>query len=298
KKAKAEGTGYSNSNCTTGVESGAKFEWAPGPGTNNKFTSVERFVFSSKYKLCLSARGEEEIANKDIEEAVKAEEKGETARAEQLRREASEHQSVAEELRAKAKLTKEGCEKLIEEEKAKAPAELQTVSGTTVACGGVTSEGEYSGTKTIANLITTFTDCATSGFKCTSAGAEAGEIVTSTQDGELGVIKKELTKSKVGLDLSPATGTVEAEFTCGIAGFEVPVVVTGSVIHEVKPNTMVLTENETFTQSKGKQKPEKFEGLPADVLESSIAGGANEQSGLTLRGLLTNEEKIEVNTVV
>jgi hypothetical protein len=295
KKAKAEGAGYSNANCTTAVSTGARFEWAAGPGAKNKFTSVERFVFSSKYKLCLSARGEEEIAKKERAEAVTATEKGETERAEQLNREAVEHEKNAAEDRTRAGLSAEGCEKLIEEEKGKAPAELQTVSGTTVVCGGVTSEGEYSGPKTISNLVTTFTDCTIGGLKCTSPGAEAGEIVTSNLNGELGVIKKEATKTKIGIDLFPATGTVESEFPCG--GF-VSVVVTGSVIHEIRANAMILTENENFTQTKGKQKPEKFEGMPTDVLESSVSGGAPEQSGLSLRGLLSNEEKIEANTVV
>lgn len=294
KKAKAEGAGYSNAACTTAVGTGAKFEWAAGPGPKARFTSVERFVFSTKYKQCVSARGEEEVANRDKELAKEAREHGEITRAEELEREAEIHQNQANELRKKAGLTKEGCEKLIEEEKAKAPAELQTVSGDTVVCGGVTSEGEYTGTKTVGDLTTTFSECAFDGFKCTSTGAEPGEIVTSTLKGELGVIKKEATKSKVGIALSAETGTIESEFNCA----SVSVVVTGSVIHEVRANTMVLTENENFVQSKGKQKPEQFEGGEVDVLESSISGGADVQSGLTLRGLLTNEEKIEVNTVV
>jgi hypothetical protein len=295
KKAKAEGGGYSNSGCTTSVETGAKFEWVAGPGPKAHFTSVERFVFTAKYNNCISARGEEQIAEEDLSAAKIAREKEEIGRAEELEHEAAIHQAAANAYREKAGLTKEGCEKLIAEEKAKAPAELETVSGTPIVCGGVTSEGEYTGPKTIANLVTSFTECTTSGFKCTSPGAESGEIVTSALNGELGVIKKEATKTKVGIDLAPPPGTVETEFTCG--GF-VHVVVTGSVIHEVRGNVMILTETESFAQNKGKQKPEKFEGLEADVLESSIGGGPNVQSGLTLRGFLTNEEKIEVNTVV
>src|ERR1019366_3174237 len=119
--------------CTTSVETGAKFEWVAGPGPKAHFTSVERFVFTAKYNNCISARGEEQIA-------------------EELEHEAAIHQASANAYREKAGLTKEGCEKLIAEEKAKAPAELETVSGTPIVCGGVTSEGEYTGPKTIANL--------------------------------------------------------------------------------------------------------------------------------------------------
>jgi hypothetical protein len=294
KKAKTEGAGFSDANCNSAVGAEGKYEWIAGPGPKAKFTSVERFLFSGKYTQCLRARGEEEIAEEKRKQAETAPEPEKA----KLIREAEEHERVAEEKRAKAKLNKAECEALIEEEHAKAPAVLQTVTGSTVTCGGVTSTGEYSGTKTVGNLVTTFTECSIGGLACQSAGAEEGEIVTATLDGVLGVVQKEepltKTKVKIGLDLFPAEGTVVNEFNC--SGFGV--VVTGSVIHEVKANKMVLTETEKFTQSKGKQKPESFEGQPADVLETSIFGGPNEQSGLTLKGELTNEEKIEINTVV
>ena len=294
KKAKTEGAGFSDSNCGTAVGTEGKYEWLAGPGPKAGFTSIEKFIFSGKYTNCLRARGEEEIAAQKRKEAETAPEP-EKAR---LIREAEEHERVAEEKRAKAKLGKAECETLIEEERAKAPAVLETVTGLTVTCGGVTSAGEYTGVKTVGNLTTTFTECAIAGFSCQSAGAEEGEIATNTLDGSLGVVQKEepltKTKVKIGLDLYPAEGSVVAEFSCD----GVPIVVTGSVIHEVKANKMVLTETEKFTQSKGKQKPEKFEGQPADVFETSLSGGPNVQSGLMLKGELTNEEKIEVNTVV
>jgi hypothetical protein len=76
--------------------------------------------------------------------------------------------------------------------------------------------------------------------------------------------------------------------------------VRAAVIKEVKTNTMLLTETGKYTQSKGKQKPENCAGGVAkeDVLESSWLGAAYEQTGLALTYTRTNEEKIEVNTVV
>lgn len=300
KKAKSEGSGYSNANCTTAVGSNAKFEWAPGPGPNNKFTATARFVFSGKYKKCVSGLGELAIANEDHEKAKTAEGEGNTKLAEELNREAEIHEKNAAEYFASAKLSPKECEELVAEEKAKAPAELETVTGQKIVCGDLSSTGEYTGTKTIGNLKTTFSECVYANtFECNSTGAAEGEIDINTLKGELGVIEVKETKKKVGVDLVPSEGTTITEFKCGIPGFlEIPVSVTGSVIHEVKGNSMLLEENESFSQSKGKQKPEKFEEGPLDVLMSKTGSGEAVQAGQTLRGLLVNEEKIEVNTVI
>lgn len=51
-----------------------------------------------------------------------------------------------------------------------------------------------------------------------------------------------------------------------------------------------------FAATKGKQKPERFEGGPLSVLEWN-SGSGPEQLGLTLTMLLTTEEKLEVSTV-
>jgi len=61
---------------------------------------------------------------------------------------------------------------------------------------------------------------------------------------------------------------------------------------------MVLTGTVKYSASIGKQKPEKFEGQPKDVLETSFGEAAFEQTGLKLTTIETNEEKIEINTVV
>ncbi len=312
KTGKPSGEGYSNANCTTHVSAEGRFTWEPGPGANPRFESVERFVYPAKYNDCISAIAHEGIAKNDRERAATAPEPEKAT----LIHEAEENEAAAKEQLRKSGFTGaatppptalEECEAYVKETHAKAPAELETKSGSTVTCSGVTSEGEYTGTKTVGDLKTAFTGCTTESFlgalKCQSEGAAEGEIVTATLNGRLGIATSEEGKIvKVGLDLSPAEGEDVAKFSCpySLGEFKgsVSVVVTGSVIHYVKTNTMVSSETETFTQTKGKQKPEAFEGEPADVLESAIGSAAPEQSGMALRGTLTNVEEIEVNRVV
>jgi hypothetical protein len=277
KKAKAEGAGYSDAGCTTAVGSGAKYEWLSGPGAKAHFTSVSRFVLTSKDKVCLKWK--------------KLLEEGKTKEAEEL---LEEHHFTPKE--CEETLSMHGGRGEDQE-----PVTLETVSGSVVECEELHASGEYSGTKAISNLNTTFTGCNTfDNISCESAGASTGEIKTGTLDGSLGIIKKESVpvNNTVGIDLYAASGNI-AEFECGpiIFGYE-KVIVTGSVIHEVKANKMVLEENEKFLQKKGYQKPENFDGEAQDVLESSGGGAPYEQAGEGLLTELTNEEKIEVNTVL
>jgi hypothetical protein len=270
KKAKTEGSGYSSANCTAAVGSGAKYEWQAGPGPKAHFTSAARFVPTPPYKHCLAWQREREAGN----------------------------EKAAEEILARYGLTAEGCEAILAEEEGKEPAVLETTTGLRVECAGASSVGEYTGAKTVGNVVTTFTECEfAEAYVCQSPGAKAGEIVSASLQGALGVIKAEglPTNDKIGLDLFPTSGSVVSEIECG--GF-FTVLVTGSVIHQVGINKMLLEENEKFIQKKGSQKPEKFEGQPADVLESTVGIGSPIQSGLGLLTRLTNEEKIEVNSVV
>jgi hypothetical protein len=273
KAPKTEGAGFSNAGCTNAVSSGAKYEWKAGPGENPHFTSTARFVGTANYKHCLLASEEEGRGN----------------------------YKRAEEIYAKYGLSKSICEPILAEKEADEPALLETTSGLRVECSGVSSTGEYSMTNTqqVANVKTTFTGCEfdETGLTCQSAGAASGEVLTSTLDGTLGVIKKEPSplNTTVGLALYPASGEVVAELEC--AGFA-KTVVTGSVIHQVATNKMVSEEVEKFLQRKGIQKPESFEGAAQDVLFSAINGGTPVQAGEALLTTLVNVEKIEVNTVV
>ncbi|MGD0452433.1 MAG: hypothetical protein ABSB69_02440 [Solirubrobacteraceae bacterium] len=275
KKAKAEGSGYSNAGCTTEVGSGAKYEWKSGPGEtaeDRQFTSESRFVLTGKDKVCLKWREAVEEGNLPLANKI-LEEHGYTAK--ECEETLAMHGGRGED---------------------QEPVTLETVGGKTVECEELSATGEYSGPKTIANLNTTFKGCtALEVFACQSPGAKAGEVTTSALDGELNLIKKESEpiSNLAGIALSATSGNI-AELECG--GF-LKVVVTGSVIHEVTTNKMVLEENEKFKQRKGHQIPENFDGGPQQVLESSIGGAPNEQSGETLLTKLKNKEKIEVNTV-
>ena len=101
-------------------------------------------------------------------------------------------------------------------------------------------------------------------------------------------------KSKLASELHSESGNI-AEFEC--AGLKV--VVRGSVLHKITANSMKSTATEKFTASKGHQKPEHFAGgVPKEhILETSTNGGPFEQSGQTITGIITGEEKIEASTV-
>jgi FG-GAP repeat/IPT/TIG domain len=179
-------------------------------------------------------------------------------------------------------------------------AELVTVGKHIVSCAGETGTGEYAGAKTVAHVAITLTGCHLDAVRsCQSSDAAEGEVVLTMLEGELGVIATSPQgpiKNKIGTDLRPASGEVVAAFAC--AGM--PVLVTGSVIGEVPRNAMKLGATVKFVAStKGSQKPTRFEGGEEDVLLTKIGeGGAFEQTGLKITMIQTNEEKVEVNSVV
>jgi hypothetical protein len=211
------GFGYSDAGCTNGVASDAKYEWLPGPGLDPHFTTTARYRPGPITKLCLSG---ERYAGKATEYGALAE-KYETAAKEApepLKKELEEkakkyreQQKVAEE-KSKKKYEETKlpnpvveCPILIEAESESAePVVLETVSGLAVECEKLSGSGEYTGTKTVGNVNTTFTGCEVSetAIKCTSPGAKEGEIIPATLHGELGLIKEEgnPVNNRVGLD--------------------------------------------------------------------------------------------------
>ena len=173
---------------------------------------------------------------------------------------------------------------------------LETTAALHINCKAETGRGEYSGAKTVAGVVLTLTGCHRGELgACSSAGAGEGEVVTSALGGELGIVKAglEASKNKLGLSLRPAGEAPLAEFSCG----GVPLVVRGAVIEEVKSNAMLLTVTLKYVQSKGVQKPARFEGGPAEVLEVSLNGEPFRQAGLSATTVQTNEEKIEISSV-
>jgi hypothetical protein len=180
-------------------------------------------------------------------------------------------------------------------------ATLETVGGTKITCTNETSTGEFvlgGNNKEVGKMIVKFNGCETSKLKCESPTAkETGEIITAPLGGPIGYETKpaELAKAHLANELHAETPGNIAEFEC--SGLKVEV--RGSVLHKITANSMKLTATEKFTASKGKQKPEHFfGGSPKEhVLESNKNGGAFEQAGQTITGILTGEEKIEASTV-
>ncbi len=175
---------------------------------------------------------------------------------------------------------------------------LTTTGKQEIVCTEQSGTGDYTGTKTVGSVVMTFAGCEMEGSKCASAGAEEGDLTTNPLEGTLGVEKTSSegpTKNKIALDLFPAgdTGPV-MEFTCGLTA----VIVRGSVLAPVKSNSMLLSMTVKYVAKTGKQKPEKFEGQLADVLETAFVERGFIQTGLTLTTVQTNEEKIEINPVV
>jgi hypothetical protein len=175
---------------------------------------------------------------------------------------------------------------------------LETTGKKVVTCKAETGSGEITSGKTFGHVTMTFSGCESAGGSCASSGRAEGEIVTNTLEGALGVEKtssKGLTSNKIAFDLEPAgaSGPV-MEFSCGAT----PVTVRGSVLAPIAANKMVSVATIKYAQTGGKQKPEKFEGLPADVLEAAFGEESFERMGLGATLTQTYAEKIEVNTVV
>lgn len=172
---------------------------------------------------------------------------------------------------------------------------LETVKGSTVACTGETSTGDYTGSKTVGAVVLTLTGCQHNNEDC-SSGATAGQLVSSPLEGVLGVEKLGATdaKNKIALELFATEKTKPImEVSCG----DSTVTLRGSVIVPITSNKMSLAQVFKFKATRGKQKPESFAGEAKDVLEASFNGQPVEQTGLTLTTTQTSEDEVEVNSV-
>jgi alpha-tubulin suppressor-like RCC1 family protein len=173
---------------------------------------------------------------------------------------------------------------------------IEGLGGAKIACTGQTASGEYHGKAGVSNAVLKLTGCelVATAAKCSSAKAATGEVVSGSLVGTLDWVEKEA--NKVGLELLPAgEGQPIAEASCGTS----TVKLGGAVIGSIAPiNAMRSTFNVKFKQKKGKQAIEAFEGESGETLELSIGAGAPEQAGLGLETTLTNEEEVEINTVV
>ena len=180
---------------------------------------------------------------------------------------------------------------------------LEQKGGSAVACKTEASGGEYTGPKTIAGVVVTFTGCESGGIKCKTTGSSEGELVTKPLEGVIGIEKRAFVegkevpkKNKIAFDLFPVGKTgLFIEFSCSTLTLEVQ----GSILVPLTPtNKMLSTLTLKYVSVQGVQKPTHFEGEPNDVLESKLGGGGFLQSGQTVTTVQTNEEQLEVNTVV
>jgi len=177
-------------------------------------------------------------------------------------------------------------------------ATLETVGGTKITCKTEEGTGQIdAGTPAehVSKVLALFKQCTTSGVPCENVGKE--EIETKELSGGIGIEKVGTTpplNNKVGEELHGPGGGSLAEFSC--AGL--PVVVKGSLLHNIASNKMVNKTTEKFVASKGEQKPDKYAGgtLDEHTLESNTNGGPFEEAGQTITALVTLSEKVEVNT--
>jgi len=172
-------------------------------------------------------------------------------------------------------------------------ATLETVHKVKVSCKTEASNGEYTSPKTVGNISVRFTGCESIGFKCKTALAEEGEIVTNLLAGTLRW--ENAKKSKVAIDLVPQSEELFVEFACGPANDRVK----GSVMTNIPVDIVKTTFEQKFTAKTGKQKPEFYYTASGekvkDVLLSKLGGTEFEQAGQTVTNLQTDEEPLEVN---
>ena len=177
----------------------------------------------------------------------------------------------------------------------------------TVTCTGETAKGEITGPKTVGGVDVAFTGCTeAAGNPCQGAGQPPETIVTTSLQGESGIIKEfphEPVRNRVGLVLF----FEGIEFEC----VGIPVAVRGSVIHAIAANAMGLRSTEQFTGEAGEQVPKSFAFIgrreqqpafvaavaPLAILETSIGGGPFRASSLSLTTIQKYAIKVEVSSI-
>lgn len=175
---------------------------------------------------------------------------------------------------------------------------LEEVGKNAVGCESESSTGEYSGTKEGKNLIVKFKGCHSGGFICTSEGHEAGELETNLLEGR--AVWENEAEKKPAIDLYPAAGG-DGEFIAFTCGAALTVAVKGSILVPVKPNKMGKTFVLKFKAKHGFQTPEDYEEggkKVKDVLFSDFSNKGYDQAGQNETVTVTNEEELELNTVV
>jgi hypothetical protein len=181
---------------------------------------------------------------------------------------------------------------------------LETTSGfkVQIKCTANSESGEYTGAKTVtAKVVLTGCEDPALGLKCqnSSPTAKSGEITSEELEGELGFITGG-EKPVVGLDLkAKSPGKVVALAECGtFPTGALKDTIEESVIGKITPLNGAKEEFKlVYTQTAGKQTPEKFETGAKDTLKSTILVGTEsheEQTGLKTSVVLKNKEALEI----
>lgn len=176
---------------------------------------------------------------------------------------------------------------------------FEGVNKVRVACTGETSTGEYTSPKLEEHVVFRFTGCMTHGLPVTSAGAAEGEVVTNPTECELGVLQQGGTHrtDKVGLTCAEEPAFMWMKWSTG--PYEVEWCLRGWWFFTIASNRMKAVTKLYSQQSAGVQYWEKFVEGPPEPLEASFNGGMTwERAALMLHSVQTNEEPIEVNSVV
>jgi hypothetical protein len=176
---------------------------------------------------------------------------------------------------------------------------FEGVNNVKVACTGETSTGEYTSPKLEEHVVFRFTGCTTRGLTVSSAGAAAGEVVTNPTECELGVLQKGATarEDKVGLTCAEEPAFMWMNWSS--YPYEVEWCLRGWWFFTIASNRMKAVTALYSQQSHGVQYWEKFVEGPPEPLEATFNGGTTwERAGLTLHSIQTDEEPIEVNSVV
>jgi hypothetical protein len=188
---------------------------------------------------------------------------------------------------------------------------LEGASGTAIKCATQAATGEYlekgGAIKEVHHVVITFEGCELPlfGAECKTAGAAAGEIVTTKLKGPLKYTSGKGTKAPVvNQGLKPEVAKKGfAQFECPAVGVmayvgEGPENGHETILANVAPlDTMSSTFTEEYKGAKGVQQPQNVEGSTAvDNLETSLAGvkGEFERSDEVLTTTVTSEEALEV----
>jgi hypothetical protein len=186
-----------------------------------------------------------------------------------------------------------------------------------VECERETASGEETGTKEVKNVAVKFVGCKLFGSTPCSNSSVEGEINVNALKGKLGYIDK--ATKEVGVQLEPVTKKGEfAKFVC--AGFITTVVGVDAnsktealpaysgtgrdgIISPITPvNQMTHELTQVYTvNSEHENVPSKFEGKPAELLESYVENNnelqfrsAWSKAGETITNVNTSETEGEI----